>query len=125
MPKAKQTSINIFLRNPVPNDDREEKNQNPDPEVQVNVIQTEDEDADAVPVKKRRTKRSFRNEWLEQFKWLRLRHCSRWSRKNDLFILPEVWKKQWFYTCDSYGRCILHLAGELKCLNRHLASCMI
>ena len=71
MPKAKQTSINIFLRNPVPNDDREEKNQNPDPEVQVNVIQTEDEDADAVPVKKRRTKRSFRNEWLEQFKWLR------------------------------------------------------
>ena len=71
MPKAKQPSINIFLRNPVPNDDREEKNQNPDPEVQVNVIQTEDEDADAVPVKKRRTKRSFRNEWLEQFKWLR------------------------------------------------------
>ena len=71
MPKAKQTSINIFLRNPVPNDDREEENQSPEPEVQVDFIQTENEDADAVPVKKRKTKRSFRNEWLEQFKWLR------------------------------------------------------
>ena len=64
MPKAKQTSINIFLRNPVPNDDREEENQSPEPEVQVDVIQTENEDADAVPAKKRNTKRSFRNEWL-------------------------------------------------------------
>ena len=59
MPKAKQTSINIFLRNPVPNDGREEENQSPEPEVQVDVIQTENEDADAVPVKKRKTKRSL------------------------------------------------------------------
>ena len=56
MPKAKQTSINyIFLRNPVPNDDRKEENQTHRLRYKY-VIETENEDADAAPVKKWKTK---------------------------------------------------------------------
>ena len=52
-----------------PTENQTARPESPEPDVQVDVIQTENEDA--VPVKKRKTKRSFRNEWLQQFKWLR------------------------------------------------------
>ena len=79
MPKAKQTSINIFLRNPVPNDDREEENQSPEPEVQADIIQTGNKDVHRCSTdQKSKYQTIIQKRVALTIQMAKIRHC-RWS----------------------------------------------